>query len=83
LRSLQTEKNLKRLNEFIMNMGILPCDQETATYYGLIKNQLRHQGKPIPENDIWLAATARQQHLCLISHDKHFTHIAGLSLSSY
>ena len=64
-------------------MTVLPCDRDTARYYGLIKNQLRQQGKPIPENDIWVAATAQQHNLCLISRDKHFTQIEDLSLASY
>jgi len=39
---------------------ILSCDQHTAKIYGEIKSGLKSIGKPIPENDIWIAATAMQ-----------------------
>lgn len=83
LRSFHKERNLDRLHEFASLLAVLPCDQETARYYGLIKHQLRKQGKPIPENDIWIAATALQHNLYLISRDKHFNQIEGVSLASY
>jgi tRNA(fMet)-specific endonuclease VapC len=83
LRSFQTERNLNQINELANGMRVLPCDRETARYYGLIKNQLRQVGRPIPENDIWVAATARQHNLCLLSRDKHFNEIEGLFLAAY
>ena len=36
-------------------------------------------GKPIPENDIWIAATAMQYNLTLITRDSHFNYVSGLS----
>jgi len=47
----------------------------TAAYYGKIKNNLRLKGKPIPENDIWIAAAALQNNLTVITRDKHFLEI--------
>ena len=40
--------------------------------YGEIKNSLKEKGKPIPENDIWIAAIAKEHNLVLITKDKHF-----------
>ncbi len=40
--------------------------------YGEIKNLLKEKGKPIPENDIWIAAIAKEHNLVLITKDKHF-----------
>jgi predicted nucleic acid-binding protein len=36
------------------------------------------QGRPIPDNDIWIAAIARQHSLSLITRDAHFREIEGL-----
>ncbi len=41
---------------------------------------LRAQGTPIPENDIWIAALARQHTLRLVSRDTHFDGVPGLDV---
>ncbi|RLB16513.1 MAG: VapC toxin family PIN domain ribonuclease, partial [Deltaproteobacteria bacterium] len=46
--------------------------------YAKIKNALREKGRPIPENDIWIAAIAVQYNLTLVSRDDHFKRIDGL-----
>lgn len=51
---------------------------ETAKIYGMIKVQLKKKGKPIPENDIWIAALAMEHDLPLITRDHHFTHLPEL-----
>ncbi len=50
---------------------------------GKIKNYLRQKGLPIPENDIWIAATARQYNLTLVSRDAHFGNIENLHVESW
>jgi tRNA(fMet)-specific endonuclease VapC len=41
---------------------------------------LRSLGKPIPENDIWIAAIAKEYDLILITRDKHFNHIKSITI---
>ena len=65
-RSLRVEENLASVAEFASNNTVLVCDTSTARHYGRIKNRLREAGRPIPENDIWIAATARQYGLTLV-----------------
>ena len=62
---------------------ILPITQVTALSYSEIREELREAGTPIPENDIWIAALTRQYDLDLISHDKHFDYVKGLSRKSW
>ncbi len=71
-------KNIDRINEFADSSSVLSCDTETSRQYGKIKNTLRLKGRPIPENDIWIAAIAEQHKLTLISRDEHFKEIDGL-----
>jgi tRNA(fMet)-specific endonuclease VapC len=47
--------------------------------YGEIKSSLRQKGKPIPDNDIWIAASARQHSLTLVTRDAHFDEIDDLA----
>jgi len=53
-------------------------DRETADVYATIRHELRQKGKPIPENDLWIAALARQHALDIVSNDSHFDFIDQL-----
>jgi tRNA(fMet)-specific endonuclease VapC len=44
---------------------------------------LRKKGKPIPENDIWIAAIARRYQLTIVTRDKHFKEIESISLKNW
>jgi tRNA(fMet)-specific endonuclease VapC len=55
----------------------------TAKHYAQIRHVLRVKGRPIPENDIWIAAVAIQYGLILLTRDAHFQAVDGLSLKSW
>ena len=74
-KSKHSRKNLEKLEDFINTNVILSCDSETAKIYGKFKNELRQLGKPIPENDIWIASLVKQNNLTLESRDEHFKYI--------
>lgn len=82
-RSARVEENLERAAELAAQNAVLVCDTSTARHYGRIKNRLREAGRPIPENDIWIAAPARQHALTLVSRDAHFEEIEGLEVQAW
>ncbi len=82
-KSRRKRENLARLEEFRAAVEILGCDEETAREYGKIKNSLRAKGRPIPENDIWIAAIASQHQLIVASRDAHFQQIPGLKTATW
>lgn len=82
-KSSRVEENLQRVEGFAAESNILPCDEETARIYGDVKDGLRRKGRPIPENDIWIAAAARQHGLVLVTRDGHFEHVEGLWLERW
>ena len=55
-------------------------DSVTAKIYGELYAALLNKGKPIPINDVWIAASAKQHGLTLITKDKHFAEIEGLDV---
>jgi predicted nucleic acid-binding protein len=57
---------------------VLPVDERTAEHYAEIRDELRRRGRPIPANDLWIAALARQHALPLLSRDRHFDSVPGL-----
>ncbi len=62
-------------------LRVLPIVGETGRYYALIKSQLQRKGRPIPDNDVWIAASAMEHGLALLTYDRHFGHIDGLLLA--
>lgn len=78
--SKQMTQNLDKIHRFVEGNAVIPCEINIANHYGLIKQQLKSKGRPIPENDIWIAATAIQNSLILATRDKHFAEIDGLLL---
>ena len=59
-KSARLDKNLRQINRFLTRAAVLESDAATAYEYGLIRNELRIKGRPIPENDVWIAAAARE-----------------------
>ena len=55
-------------------------DNDACRHYAFIKARLGKKGKPIPENDIWIAAIALQNNLIVATRDNHFFEIDGLSV---
>lgn len=80
LRSTRRPDNIGRIEQFARRVAVLPCIGETAHHYGRVKDNLSVKGKPIPENDIWIAALAVQHNLTLLTRDRHFTAIDGLEM---
>ena len=78
-KSGRSQANLARVDELIANSTVLGCDAQTAQLYGEIKNRLRIKGRPLPENDIWIAAIALQHHLIVVTRDAHFQEVENLA----
>ncbi|MCE2699405.1 MAG: type II toxin-antitoxin system VapC family toxin [Nostocales cyanobacterium LE14-WE4] len=78
------ELNRYELEKFMESprVKIFTIDEKTSEYYALIYSQLRKKGKPIPTNDIWIAATAIQHNLILFTYDSDFKSIENLKLGN-
>jgi tRNA(fMet)-specific endonuclease VapC len=73
----------KWLEDLVAATRFLPVDQETTRYYSQVRSELKKGGKPIPSNDLWIAALARQHRLPLMSQDAHFDAVPGLKRVSW
>ena len=78
------KKNREELEIFLDSPRVVvyPVDEDTSEFYAEIINNLREIGKPVPTNDVWIAAIAFQNGLKLFTKDIHFKTIPGLSLVS-
>jgi len=82
-KSGRVEANLARVDELVTSSTILVCDAETAQQYGKVKNKLRLKGRPLPENDIWIAALALRYELILVTRDAHFQEVESLKTTAW
>jgi len=57
---------------------VLYADDGTSQFYAQLYAQLRKAGTPIPTNDLWVAALAKQHDLTLFARDKHVNVVPGL-----
>lgn len=77
-KSNKVSQNLQKIDILVEQSLVFSCNLETAQWYGIIKNQLRRKGSPIPDNDIWIAAIAMQHGLILVTRDTHFNAVESL-----
>ncbi len=76
----RVQRNRHQLAQFMASprVHLLKPDEKTAQHYADIFARLRRRGTPIPTNDLWIAALARQHRLPLLSGDAHFSAVDGL-----
>ena len=53
--------------------------QTTADRYSRIAASLRAKGRPLPTNDVWIAAHAMETGADLVSADRRFEHVDGIA----
>lgn len=82
-RSARVKQNVAQIDSFRAANTILCCDGITASVYGTVKNELRKKGRPIPENDIWIAAIGLQHDLTLVTRDTHFKEVDGVQIEAW
>ena len=78
LRAQRREAQMALIRDFLQTATLLMPDRSTSEWYGQVKAELARIGKLIPDNDIWIAAMARQFDLPLVTRDAHFAAIPAL-----
>lgn len=66
------------LRQWTAAVTVLDINDRTTYLYASIGLELKQIGKPIPANDLWIAALCRQHSLPLVSRDRHFELVPGL-----
>lgn len=75
------ERNARGMRAFLDNpyVALVPVGETTADRYSRIAASLRAKGRPIPTNDLWIAAHAMETGADLVSADRHFEHVDGIA----
>jgi predicted nucleic acid-binding protein len=77
-RGRHRRKNQRELRVFLSSprVHVVGIDDETAERYAIILNGLRFAGTPIPTNDVWIAASAMQHGVAIVTTDEHYEKVA-------
>lgn len=65
--------------EYLPTFRVLDIDEQTTIFYSAVRTELKKAGTPIPSNDVWIAALCRQHSQPLISRDRHFDAVPGIT----
>ncbi len=76
----QVKRNREELQSFLERprIKIFNITTDTAHFFNQVHSALKRKGKPIPTNDIWLAAQALEQGCVMCTYDKYFLEVEGL-----
>ena len=79
------DENMRFLDAFTSKsrVEVLGVGHETASVYAELRTELKRAGRPIPTNDLWIAAQSIENGAALISNDAHFEHLIGLRRISF
>ena len=83
LNSAKPQKNEQITHKFSAQSIPVPIDDAIAIRYATVRLQLKKIGRPIPENDIWVAATCLELGVPLLTRDGHFDHIHDLEVINW
>jgi tRNA(fMet)-specific endonuclease VapC len=77
--SARPEANAVRITSFASTCTSVGVDAATAVQFGALKAELRRAGRLIPENDVWIAASALRHDFLLVTRDAHFAAVPRLA----
>jgi predicted nucleic acid-binding protein len=79
LRSRSQRELEPLLDRLVLESELLVVDDATTRHYAQLREGLRRRGKPLPENDVWIAALSVQHRLAIATLDVHFDAVAGVT----
>lgn len=83
LRSRYRTQYERWLEGRLAEIELLVAGRATAGNYAEISHELRSSGRPIPSNDLWIAAAAREHDMPIVTRDRHFGAIRGVQVISW
>ncbi len=82
--SSRLSENLQRVEIFCRAFDSLPFDDESAWHYGIVRAQLRREGRPIGSNDLMIASIAiANSHVLVTRSVSEFSRVAGLDVERW
>jgi tRNA(fMet)-specific endonuclease VapC len=82
--SSRIAENLKRADDFVRLLPILPLHEAILKRFGALKAQLRQTGQPLPDFDLLIASAALVENRVLVTNNsRHYQRIPDLQLENW
>src|ERR1019366_445605 len=82
-KSGRPSENTAKVERFAAGRAVVSCDLDVARKYGRLKQHSKEKGRPLPENDIWIAAAAKHHGMVLVARDRHFNEVDDLETTEW
>lgn len=79
----RVQENLRTFEAFLNEVNLLLMSDTVSKYYGQLKLHLKKKGRPIKENDLWIASYAKAYNAILVTEDKHFSYLDSLQIENW
>ncbi len=79
LNSAKSAENLSKIDALVATCLVLDTTVRTGGTYAQLRLALKKKGRPVPENDLWIAAACVEHQLPLATDDDHFSAVALLT----
>jgi tRNA(fMet)-specific endonuclease VapC len=80
MNSAKAADNVARVDALLTRCGVLENTVATSRIYAALRRDLRQRGRPVPENDLWIAAACVERGLPLATDDAHFSVFGALTV---
>jgi len=80
LNSRRIEENQEAVDSFLEHSVFIRIDEKISARYAAVRFALKKIGRPLPENDIWIAAACLEMDVPLLTRDSHFENVEGLRI---
>ena len=78
LNSARAVENVAKVNALVARCQVLESTESTSRVYAQIRLDLKTRGRPVPENDLWIAASCVERGVPLATDDSHFDALPAL-----
>lgn len=82
-KSHRRDENIRRIANLLEETTLVPCDLPVCAEYARLKLALKELGRPIPVNDLWIAACCLATGATLVTRDNHFEGVPDLALERW
>lgn len=80
--SSKRQENYQKIAGFAATCNVLDITEAVAQQYAICRKKLFNNGTPIPENNIWIAATCLLKQIPIATRDAHFNKIENLTIEN-
>lgn len=83
-RSGNPLRNKRQVDDFLATMRVVPIGRRGAQFFGILKQQLKEEGRLIPDADLWIASISRALRMTVVTgNSRHLSRVPGVVVEDW